>query len=123
MANTSGYYCYIAGRDIAEYIQEISWEDNDLDAPKSGRDLGGMMHRGRVGDKWKLQFKLVPIRAAELNPIISSIRTQYVSVSTNMVPGDPSYTGYNSNRKGGVSVICTDGVLRHKDVSFNVIER
>ena len=119
------WYCYVGGRDITKWIEEVSWESNDLDAPKSGRDLGGDMHRGKVGDKYKLLFKLIPIPASALIPIITSLRSQYISVRTNMLPeyGEVTYTGYNSSRKGGVMVMATDGILKHMDVSFNVIER
>lgn len=118
-------YCYIGGRNITKFVEEVSWESNDLDAPKSGRDLGGTMHRGKTAEKWKLLFKLVPIKASDLIPIISSLRSEYVSVRTNMLPeyGEVTYTGYNSSRKGGVCVMTTDGILKHKDVAFNVIER
>jgi len=116
-------YCEIEGEDITEYIQEITWEYNDLDAPKSGRDLSGVMHRGRVSEKRKLNIKLVPCTASEINRILTLVRKEYVVVDTNMIPGTTSFDGYNSSRKGGVMVMTTDGVIRHKDVSFNIIER
>lgn len=119
------WYCYVGGQNITKWIEEVSWESNDLDAPKSGRDLGGDMHRGKVAEKYKLLFKLMPIPARDLVPIISSLRSEYVSVRTNMLPeyGEVSYTGYNSSRKGGCMVMTTDGIPKHKDVAFNVIER
>ena len=118
-------YCRVNGTDITKYIEEVSWESNDLDAPKSGRDLSGVMHRGRVGEKRKLLFKLVPTTARELIPILRLVRREYVTVSTNMIPedGDVEFQGYNSTRKGGVIALTTDGVLKHKDISFNRIER
>jgi len=119
------WYCYIGGLNITKWIEEVSWESNDLDAPKSGRDLGGDMHRGKVAEKYKLLFKLVPIKASDLIPIIRALRGEYVTVRTNMLPddGEVSYSGYNSSRKGGVKAMTTDGILKHNGVSFNVIER
>ena len=118
-------YCRIGGTDITKYIEEVSWESNDLDAPKSGRDLSGVMHRGRVAEKRKLLFKLVPVTARELVGIMRLVRREYVNVVTNMIPedGDVDFTGYNSTRKGGVLALTTDGILKHRDVSFNIIER
>jgi len=117
-------YCEINGRDITKYIEEITWELNDLDAPKSGRDLSGVMHRGRISEKRKLNIKLVPTKASELIPIMNLVRREYVSVSTNMLPeGEVTFQGYNSSRKGGVMVMTTDLSLRHSGVSFNIIER
>ena len=118
-------YCRIGGTDITKYIEEVSWESNDLDAPKSGRDLSGVMHRGRVAEKRKLLFKLVPVTAREAIAIMKLVRKQYVSVQTNMIPeeGEVDFTGYNSTRKGGVIALSTDGILKHRDVSFNIVER
>ena len=123
------YECVIIGGgkeiDIAKYVEEISWESNDLDAPKSGRDLSGVMHRGKVGEKRKLNIKLIPISASNLIPIMSVVRNEYISVRTNMIPveDESTFEGYNSGRKGGVMVMTTDGVIRHNGVSFNIIER
>ena len=122
--NQNAYYFYIDGLNIAKYIESWAWEYNDIDAPKSGRTLDAVMHRGRLTDKRKINVSLVPVTATELAPIIAGLRTQYVTIRTNMLPEGPvSYAAYNSARSGGISVIGTDGIIRHKDVKFNIIER
>lgn len=124
MARQSDYYFYIGSVEIAKKIEEFTWSYNDVDAPKSGRTLDAVMHRGRVTDKKKLQVKLRPITREEAVPIISSLRTQYITVRTNMLPeSGTSFTAYNSGRSGGIAIVSTDGVVRYKDISFNIIER
>ena len=41
--------------DITPYIafQGLTFSRNDVDAPDAGRDMSGLMHRGRVGVKEK----------------------------------------------------------------------
>ena len=124
MATQSSYYFYVGNIHIAPYIEEFKWEYNDVDAPKSGRTLDAVMHRGRVTDKRKISIKLVPLTLSQCKPIISALRTQYISVQTNMLPeGNASFTGYNSSRNGGVAYIDTSGNVMNRDVSFNIIER
>ena len=124
MAAQSSYYFYIGSINIAPYIEDFKWEYNDVDAPKSGRTLDAVMHRGRVTDKRKISVKLVPVTMAQCTPIISALRTQYISVSTNLLPeGATAFTAYNSSRNGGVGYIDTSGVVMHRDVAFNIIER
>ena len=123
-AKQNSYYFYIGNINIAPFIEEFKWEYNDVDAPKSGRTLDAVMHRGRVTDKRKISLKLVPITLSQTIPIIAALRTQYITVQTNMLPeGATSFTAYNSSRNGGVAFIDTSGTVMNRDVSFNIIER
>jgi hypothetical protein len=123
-AKQNSYYFYIGNINIAPFIEEFKWEYNDVDAPKSGRTLDAVMHRGRVTDKRKISIKLVPVTLAQCTSIISALRTQYIGINTNMLPeGAVSFTAYNSSRNGGVGFIDTSGAVMNRDVSFNIIER
>lgn len=113
------------GVDLIPLIEEIKWSENDLDSPNSGRTLDAMMHRGKVASKLRFDVKLVPVEASVLNPIISILRHEYFYCQSNAFSftGNSVLTLYNSTRSGGISIITTDGKIKHKDVSFNMIER
>lgn len=111
---------------IAPLIEEIKWSENDLDSPNSGRTLDGKMHRGKVTSKRKAEIKLLPAKAADINVILVVLRNQYFYVDTDLVPADSDLYHvqfYNSTRSGGIQIVTTDGQIKHKDVSFNIIER
>ncbi len=111
--------------DITSYIAEINWSENDLDSPKAGRTLDGKMHRGKVTSKHRADIKLMPIKAEDLEPILRILRFEYFECETDLIPGSAALTMemYNSKRSGGILIVDTEGVVRHKDVAFNIIER
>ena len=111
--------------DIISYIEEIKWSENDLDSPDAGRTLDGLMHRGKVTSKRRADIKLIPVKTSVVNAIFPIIRHQYFTCETNIVPADSDLTMqmYNSTRSGGVAIITTDNEVKHKDVSFNIIQR
>ena len=111
--------------DITEDIEDLNWSENDLDAPNSGRALDGKMYRGKVTSKRRCDIKLLPTKMSRLNEIFPIIRNEYFYCFTDLVPGDGDLTMemYNSTRKGGILIVDTDGVIKHKDVAFNIIER
>lgn len=112
--------------DIAPLIEEIKWSENDLDSPNSGRTLDGKMWRGKVTSKRRADIKLLPLSAGELNPVLRVLRNQYFWCETDLCPSDEGVLTmemYNSSRSGGILIVTTDGVIKHKDVAFNIIER
>lgn len=119
------YYMKINGVDIIDYIESYTSSENDLDAPNSGRTLDGVMHRGKVSSKIKIEIKLVPVEASVLNRIFPLLRNEYISCETNLIPGygNLSMSMYNSTRKTGIAIITTDGKVMHRDASFNIIQR
>jgi len=120
-------YFVINGEDITADIDfnGCKWSENDLDAPKSGRTLDGVMQRKKVAEKLKAEIKLKRLSAARLNVILPILRNQYVTVSTDMFPGHGrvSVSMYCSTRMGMVGIINTDGKIMYDDTSFNLIER
>lgn len=111
--------------DIAPLIEEIKWSENDLDSPKAGRTLDGLMHRGKVTSKRRADIKLINSSASTINPILVILRKEYFYCDTDLVPaeGPLLMQMYNSTRSGGIQIVNTDNVVMHKDVSFNIIER
>ena len=119
-------YLRLDGLDITEYIEEIKWSENDLDAPNSGRTLDGLMQRGKVSSKRKAEIKLIDMKAEKANQILSILRNQYFICQTDLAPSDGNgltMQMYNSTRSGGVRIVNTDGKIIHRDISFNIIER
>lgn len=111
--------------DLVPYIEEMKWSENDLDSPNSGRDLSGMMYRGKVTSKRRCDIKLITLSAGVINQIFSIIRSEYFWCNTDLAPADGELimNMYNSTRTGGIAIITTDNEAKHKDVSFNIIER
>ena len=115
-----------SGIDIAPLIEEIKWSENDLDSPNAGRTLDGLMHRGKVTSKRRADIKLMPEKASVINPVLQIIRNEYFMCETDLAPSDGGVlymTMYNSTRSGSIQIVNTDGVIMHKDVAFNIIER
>lgn len=76
----------------------VKWQRNDIDAPNSGRDLGGLMHRGRVATKIRLDITCRPLTEAEAQIVLNAIYPEYVTVTYT----DPQYgvvtrTMYSNN--------------------------
>lgn len=111
--------------EIAPFIEECKWSENDLDSQNAGRTLDGLMHRGKVASKRRADLKLINLSAAQINPIFEVIRKEYFYCDTDLVPaeGPLSMQMYNSTRSGGIQIVNTDNVVMHKDVAFNIIER
>ena len=111
--------------DIAPFIEDIKWSENDLDSSKAGRALDGKMYRGKVASKRRADIKLLPVETKVLLYFFPIIRQEYFWFETDMLPVASPVTMemYNSTRSGGILIVTTDGVVKHKDVSFNIIER
>ena len=53
--------------DITPWIawQGLTFSRNDVDAPNAGRDMSGLMHRGRVASKEKMNIQTVQLTRAQ----------------------------------------------------------
>ena len=72
----------INGVDFMPFIakQGVKWQRNDIDAPNSGRTMDGMMQRGRVVTKIRLDIICRPLKAEEARLVLNTILPEYVSV-------------------------------------------
>lgn len=120
-------YFRLNGIEISRYIamDGVQLSENDLDSPRSGRTLDGVMHRGKITHKCKAEIKLVPVKSNVLGMIMGTLRNEYLTCNTDLFPGmgPVNLTMYNSTRRYGVSFIDKSGVQWYKDASFNLIER
>lgn len=115
-----------SARNIVPLIEEFKWSENDLDSPNAGRALDGKMYRGLTASKRRCDIKLLPCEASVLNQVFEILRHEYFFMDTDLCPANDPIVGmemYNSTRSAGVAIITTDNVIKHKDASFNIIQR
>jgi hypothetical protein len=114
----------IGSLNITSWIADsgFQWERNDIDAPDSGRDAAGNMHRRIVARKDKMQITCRSITSAQLTQLFNAITNTNVSV-TYTVPGGSSRTStfYNSKKSAGVVQDIGNAIL-YDGVSFDLIE-
>lgn len=74
--------------DITKYIawQGLTFSRNDVDAPDAGRDMSGLMHRGRVGVKEKMNVNTVPLTKAESSALQTLLYPETIQVRVTPYP-------------------------------------
>jgi hypothetical protein len=90
--------------DITPYIawQGISFSRNDIESPKSGRDMAGLMHRGRVAIKEKIEINTVPLTRAQSAMIQNLLIAESFQVRITPYPRTnqtETFTMYSNNVK------------------------
>lgn len=116
----------IDGVDILPYVehQGIKWQRNDLDSPDAGRTLDGMMQRGRVASKIRLDITCRPLRSEEAKIVLNAIYPQYVTVEyLDPMYGLVSKTMYANNNPAIHMLIQPDGTEWWNGITFPLIER
>ena len=116
----------IGSTDIVPYIAQggVKWSRNDIDAPNTGRTLDGLMHRGRVTTKIRLDITCKPLKASELRVVLNAIYPEYVTV----IYDDPMYgrvtkTMYSNNNPASYLLPQPDGDDLWTGVTFPLVER
>lgn len=116
----------INGVDITPYIAYggLKWSRNDIDAPNTGRAMNGLMYRGRVTTKIRLDVTCKLLEADELRVVLNLILPEYVTVTYD----DPMYgtvtkTMYSNNNPAVYQVHKNDGREFWSGVTFPLIER
>ena len=116
----------INGTDILPYIayRGIKWSRNDVDSPDTGRTMDGLMHRGRVGTKIRLDITCRPLTEAEAQIVLNLIMPEFVTVrySDPMTGTVVTRTMYSNNNPA--SFLLMKGNIGYWDgISFPLIER
>lgn len=99
------YYAYTnQWVDITPFIawQGISFSRNDIESPKSGRDMAGLMHRGRVAIKEKIEINTVPLTRAQSAMIQNLLIAESFPVRITPYPRTnqtETFTMYSNNVK------------------------
>lgn len=120
-------YFKLNGKDIIPYIETDNMQisENDIDSPKAGRTMGGLMNRGKVTEKFRADIKLMSVKKEVIDWVMPILRNQYYTLETDMFAGKGPVKSqfYTSTRKYTLSIVDNHGVAWYKSVSFNVIQR
>lgn len=90
--------------DITPYIawQGLTFSVNSVDAPDAGRDMSGLMHRGMVAIKEKMNVQTVQLTRAQVSMLISLLLPESFSVRVTPYPNtnaEKTMTMYSNNVK------------------------
>ena len=74
--------------DITPWIawQGLTFSRNDVDAPDAGRTMDGLMHRGRVASKEKMEVKTVQLTRAQSSHLQTLLFPESVQVRVTPYP-------------------------------------
>lgn len=112
--------------DMIPYIAfgGIKWQRYDIDSPNTGRTLDGLMHRGRVATKIRLDITCRPLTASELSIVLNAILPEYVTVTyTDPMLGSVTKTMYSNNNPASYLIKHPDGTEFWDGISFPLVER
>lgn len=90
--------------DITPWIawQGLTFSRNDVDAPDAGRDMSGLMHRGRVGVKEKMNVQTVQLTRAQSSFLQTLLYPETIQVRVTPYPrtnGEYTMSMYTNNVK------------------------
>lgn len=74
--------------DITPWIawQGLTFSRNDVDAPDAGRDMSGLMHRGRVAAKEKMNIQTVQLTRAQSSELQTLLYPETIQVRVTPYP-------------------------------------
>lgn len=120
------YRFTINGVSILNYLAEdgIKWTRVDVESPDAGRTMDGVMHRGRVASKIRLDIKCRPLKSAEAMAVLSAIKPEFVTVRyIDPQDGSVTRTMYSNNIPSICATVNPDGTAVWKGLEFPLIER
>ena len=95
-----------------------------MEAPDTGRTLDGVMHRGRVASKVRLDITCRPLKSAEAMAVLSAIKPEFVTVRyIDPQDGAVTRTMYSNNIPTICATVHPDGTCIWKGLTFPLIER
>ena len=119
------HFC-IDGVDFARVIKYkgIKWTRNDIDSSNAGRTLSGLMNRGRVTTKIKLEVTCLPVPQNVANTILMLVYPEYVKVHyVDPLFGERLVQFYSNNVPATFCIQATDDSLLWDEISFPLVER
>lgn len=74
--------------DITPFIawQGLTFSRNDVDGPNAGRDMSGLMHRGRVSVKEKININTIPLTRQQSSDLQALLYPETIQVRVNPYP-------------------------------------
>lgn len=116
----------INGVDITPYIAYggLKWTRSDIDAPNTGRAMNGLMYRGRVATKIRLDVTCRLLNSSELSIVLNAINPEYVTVEyDDPMDGRVVRTMYANNNPAAFQIKKNDGSEWWSGVTFPLVER
>ena len=116
----------VNGVSLLNYLAEdgIKWTRFDVEAPDTGRTLDGIMHRGRVATKVRLDITCRPLTSDEATVVLRAILPEYVTVRyIDPQDGSVTRTMYSNNIPTICATVNPDGTAIWKGLTFPLIER
>ena len=102
----------------------IQWKRNDIDSSDAGRTLDGLMHRGRVATKIRLDITCRPLTAKEAVIVLNAILPEYVVVEyDDPQDGHVFRSMYSNNNPATHMLIQEDGTEWWDGITFPLIEQ
>lgn len=112
--------------DITPYIawKGLTFSRNDVDAPDAGRDMSGLMHRGRVAVKEKMNIQTVTMTKAQSAALQTLLYPETIQVRVNPYPrtNATQIMSMYSNNVKVTHVVTTQGNDELQSLSFPLIE-
>ena len=113
--------------DITSYIAYggLKWSRNDVDSPSTGRALSGLMYRGRVATKIRLDITCRLLTKSEAQTILSLIQPEFVTVKYDdpMTGTQVEKTMYSNNNPAVFEMKTKGNVEWWGGVTFPLVER
>ena len=113
--------------DITPWIawQGLTFSRNDVDAPNAGRDMSGLMHRGRVASKEKMKINTVQLTREQVSTLHNLLFPETIQVRVNPYPktNAPHVMTMYSNNVSTTYVIHRESGEDLQSVSFPLVER
>ena len=116
----------IGSVDMTPYVAYggFKWQRYDVESPDAGRSLDGLMHRGRVSTKIKLEITCRPLTATELSTVLNAILPEYVTVTySDPMYGSVTKTMYSNNNPATYLIKKPSGTEYWGSVTFPLVER
>ena len=116
----------VNGLDITPYIKYggVTFSRNDVEAPDAGRTLDGIMHRGRVAIKERMDITTIQLNRSQLAAIHSALEPETFSVTVNPYPmtnASKTMTMYSNSVKTTYIIHRANGE-EYQELSFPLVE-
>jgi hypothetical protein len=112
--------------DITPYIawQGLTFSVNSVDSPDAGRDMSGLMHRGMIAIKEKMNVNTIQLTKAQVSTLISLLLPESFQVRVTPYPNTNSAKTMNmySNNVKTTYIIHRASGEDLQSLSFPLIE-
>lgn len=111
--------------DMVPYIAfgGVKWQRSDIEAPDAGRTLDGVLHRGRVSTKIRLDVTCRPLTSTEASIVLNAILPEFVTVRyTDPMSGQVTKTMYSNNNPASFCMI-RNNIEWWEGITFPLIEQ